>query len=146
MLSKDVLLRTRRGLLYRWFEVYGDSALLVLNGSLLNSINALLVLNRSLLNGINALLALSQRHILIEIKICSHVRFPSLRQVKSYRSMEKMFPHRLQQILYEEKHIQRPNAPFKVRLKEVRNMSCQNEARPTLLEKKDLWLSHRWNL
>ena len=41
-LFKDVPLRTRRGLLL--YKVYGNSALLVLNGILLNSVNALLVL------------------------------------------------------------------------------------------------------
>ena len=40
----DVPLRTRRGLLL--YNVYGDSALLVLNGMSLNSVNALLVLSR----------------------------------------------------------------------------------------------------
>ena len=37
----------------------GDSALLVLNGTLLNSVNALLVLNGTLLNSVNALLVLN---------------------------------------------------------------------------------------
>ena len=41
------------------YKVSGISALLVLNGTLLNSINALLVLNGTLLNSINALLVLN---------------------------------------------------------------------------------------
>ena len=41
-LFKDVPLRTRRALLL--YEVYGGSALLVLNGTSSNSINAILVL------------------------------------------------------------------------------------------------------
>ena len=44
MLFRDVPLRTRRAL--SLFKVYGDSALLVLNGTSFNSINALLALNR----------------------------------------------------------------------------------------------------
>ena len=48
MLFKDVPLRTRRGLLL--YKVYGDSALLVLNGTSLNSISALLALSRRILN------------------------------------------------------------------------------------------------
>ena len=40
---KDVPLRTRRALLL--YKVYGDSALLVLNGTSLNFNNALLALN-----------------------------------------------------------------------------------------------------
>ena len=43
MLFKDVPLRTRRAL--SLYKVYGDSALLVLDGTLLNSINALLALS-----------------------------------------------------------------------------------------------------
>ena len=43
-LFNNVALRTRRVL--SLYNVYGDSALLVLNGTLLNSINALLVLSR----------------------------------------------------------------------------------------------------
>ena len=39
----DVLLKTRRAILL--YKVYGDSALLVLNGTSLNSVNALLVLS-----------------------------------------------------------------------------------------------------
>ena len=42
-LFKNVALRTRRALLL--YNVYGDSALLVLNGTSLNINNALLVLN-----------------------------------------------------------------------------------------------------
>ena len=42
---KDVTLRTRRGL--SLYKVYGDSALLVLNGISLVSVNALLALNCS---------------------------------------------------------------------------------------------------
>ena len=44
MLSKDIPLRTRRALTL--YKVYGDSALLVLNGTLLNSVNALLALSQ----------------------------------------------------------------------------------------------------
>ena len=44
MLFKDVSLRTVRALAL--YQVYGDSALLVLNGTSLNSINALLTLSR----------------------------------------------------------------------------------------------------
>ena len=44
MLFKDVLLRTRRAL--SLYKVYGDSALLLLKGTLLNSVNALLALSR----------------------------------------------------------------------------------------------------
>ena len=44
MLFKDVLLRTRRALLL--YNVFGDSALLVLNGTLMNSVSALLALSR----------------------------------------------------------------------------------------------------
>ena len=48
MLFKDVLLRTRRAL--SLYEVHGNSALLVLNRTLLNSINAILALNRYISN------------------------------------------------------------------------------------------------
>ena len=48
-------LKTRRG--YRCNKIYGDSALLVLNGTL-NTVNALLVLNGTL-NTVNALLVLN---------------------------------------------------------------------------------------
>ena len=44
MLFKDVQLRTVTAL--SLYNVYGDSALLVLNGTSLNSINALLALSR----------------------------------------------------------------------------------------------------
>ena len=43
-LFNNILLRTRRAL--SMYKVYGDSALLVLNGTLLNSVNALLVLSQ----------------------------------------------------------------------------------------------------
>ena len=43
MMFKDVPFRTRRAL--SMFKVYGDSAHLVLNGTLLNSVNALLALS-----------------------------------------------------------------------------------------------------
>ena len=43
------------------YNVYGDSALLVLNGTSVNNVNALLVLNGSSVNNINALLVLSRR-------------------------------------------------------------------------------------
>ena len=46
MLFKDVPLRTRRALLL--YKVYCDSALLVLNGTSLDSVNALLALNRTM--------------------------------------------------------------------------------------------------
>ena len=57
MLFKDVLLRTRRAL--SLYILYGDSGLLNLNGTSLNSVNALLVLS------VNALLALSRKYILL---------------------------------------------------------------------------------
>ena len=65
-LFKDVPLRTRRVLLL--YKVYGDSALLVLNGTSLNRDSALLVLNGTSLNRDSALLILnrmsgSQRNI-----------------------------------------------------------------------------------
>ena len=44
MLFNDFPLRARRALLL--YKVYGDSALLVLNGTLLNSNGALMVLSR----------------------------------------------------------------------------------------------------
>ena len=44
MLSKGVPLRTRRAL--SLYQVYGDSALLVLNGTSLNCLNVLLALSR----------------------------------------------------------------------------------------------------
>ena len=44
MQFKDVPLRTRRALFL--YNAYGDSALLVLNGSSLNSVTALLALSR----------------------------------------------------------------------------------------------------
>ena len=44
MIYEDVPLRTRRAL--SLYKVYGDSAPLVLNGTLLNSVNALLALGR----------------------------------------------------------------------------------------------------
>ena len=44
LLFNDVPLRTRRALLL--YKVYGNSALLVLNGTSLNNVNALLVLSR----------------------------------------------------------------------------------------------------
>ena len=47
MLFKDVPLRTRRAL--SLYKVYGDNALLVHNGTSLNSISALLALSRRLL-------------------------------------------------------------------------------------------------
>ena len=43
MLFKDVPLRTKRGL--SLYKVCGDSALLVLNGTLLNNVNVLLALS-----------------------------------------------------------------------------------------------------
>ena len=54
---KDVPLRTKRALLL--YNVYGDSTLLVLNGTPLNSDSALLVLNETPLNSDSALLALN---------------------------------------------------------------------------------------
>ena len=51
MLFKDVPLRTRRVL--SLCKVCGDSALLVLNGTLLNSINALLALGKRYMWGQN---------------------------------------------------------------------------------------------
>ena len=44
MLFKDILVRTRRALAL--YKVSGNSALLVLNGASLNSVNALLALSR----------------------------------------------------------------------------------------------------
>ena len=48
MMFKDVPLRTRRAL--SLYKVCGDSALLVLNGTSLNSVNAFLALSRGYLN------------------------------------------------------------------------------------------------
>ena len=53
----NVLLRARKVLLL--YKVYGDSALLVLNETSLNSFNALLVVNGTSLNSFNALLVLN---------------------------------------------------------------------------------------
>ena len=44
MMFKDVLLRTRRVL--SLYKLYGDSALLVLNGKSLNCVNAFLALSQ----------------------------------------------------------------------------------------------------
>ena len=57
LIFNDVPLRSRRVL--SLYKVYGDSALLVLNGTLMNSVNALLVLNGTLMNSVNALLVLN---------------------------------------------------------------------------------------
>ena len=57
VLFNDVPLRTRRVL--SLYKFYGDSALLVLNGTLLHNVNALLVLNGTLLHNVNALLVLN---------------------------------------------------------------------------------------
>ena len=54
---KDVPLRTRRALLL--YKVYGDSTLLVPNGTSLNSNSTLLVLSGTSLNSDSALLALN---------------------------------------------------------------------------------------
>ena len=50
---KDVPLRTRRAL--SLYKVYGDSALTVLSGTLLNSINALLVLSGRCFPGVRTI-------------------------------------------------------------------------------------------
>ena len=46
MMLKDVALRTKRGL--SMYKVYGDSTLLVLNGTPLNSVNAILALSQQI--------------------------------------------------------------------------------------------------
>ena len=60
---KDVLLRIRRVL--SLYKVYGDSALLILNGISLSCNNALLILNRISLSCNNALLAPNWRYSLV---------------------------------------------------------------------------------
>ena len=51
MLFKDVSLRNKRALFM--YGVYGDSALLVFNGTMVNSVNALMALMRLKINSVS---------------------------------------------------------------------------------------------
>ena len=69
VLFKDVPLRTRRAL--SLYKVYGDIALLVLNGTALNNINALLVLSRRYTGLINLWLDCSCTKI-VSLMVCDN--------------------------------------------------------------------------